>query len=37
MAREVNDVMVSIVSEYKKVPKSSAVDFIKSKNLKRVG
>jgi len=30
MARDVNDVIVNIVSEYKQVPKSSAQDFVKS-------
>ena len=30
MARDVQDVIVNVVSEYKEIPKSSAVDFIKS-------
>ncbi len=31
MARDVNDVIIDIISEFKKVPKSSAQDFLKSK------
>ena len=31
MARDVNDVIIDIISEYKKIPKSSAQDFLKSK------
>lgn len=31
MARDVNDVIIDIVTEYKKVAKSSAADFVKSK------
>jgi len=30
MARDVNDVIIDIISEFKKVPKSSAQDFLKS-------
>jgi len=30
MARDVQDVILNIISEYKKVPKSSAQDFLKS-------
>jgi NADPH-ferrihemoprotein reductase len=31
MARDVNDVIVEIISEFKKVEKQSAIDFVKSK------
>ena len=31
MARDVQEVILNIISEYKKVPKSSAQDYLKSK------
>jgi len=31
MARDVNDVIVEIISEFKNVEKQSAIDFVKSK------